>query len=83
MNTTPLDELVTQVLRNLPAGFQSLRADVERNIRASLEVGLRKLDLVPRQEFEVQQQLLQRAQLQLKVLEDKLAVLEAQIDKSQ
>ena len=79
MNTTPLDELVNQVLRNLPAGLQALRSDVERNIRATLEAGLRNLDLVTRQEFEVQQQLLQRAQLQMKVLEDKLAALEALI----
>jgi ubiquinone biosynthesis accessory factor UbiK len=79
MNTTPLDELVSQVLRNLPAGLQALRADVERNIRATLEAGLRNLDLVTRQEFEVQQQLLQRAQLQMKVLEEKLTALEALI----
>lgn len=81
MNTPPLDELVSQVLRNLPAGLQALRADAERNIRATLEIGLRNLDLVTRQEFEVQRQLLERAQLQMKVLEEKLAALETLLNK--
>lgn len=83
MNASSLDELINQVLRNLPAGLQTLRSDVERNLRATLEAGLRNLDLVTRQEFEVQQQLLLRAQQQLKVLEEKLATLESLINKTQ
>ena len=79
MTSNPLDDLVQQVLRNLPEGMQQLRDDAGRNLRAGLEAGLKRLDLVTRVEFDVQRQLLERAQQQLKVLEDKLNELETQL----
>ncbi len=81
MTSNPLDDLIQQVVRNLPEGMQQLREDASRNLRASLEAGLKKLDLVTRVEFDVQRQLLERAQQQLKVLADKLTELETQIKK--
>lgn len=78
MSNNPIDDLVANVLRNLPEGMQTLRADLSRNLKATLEAGLHKLDLVTRQEFEVQRQILERAQQQLKVLEDKITELEKQ-----
>jgi hypothetical protein len=80
MSTNPLDDFIQQVVRNLPEGVQQLRDDAGRNLRAGLEAGLKKLDLVTRVEFDVQRQLLERAQQQLKLLEDKLTELEAQLN---
>ncbi|WP_126447394.1 accessory factor UbiK family protein [Sulfuricystis multivorans] len=53
-------------------------ADLEKNLRALLAAQLAKLDLVTREDFEVQKALLARAQERLKQLEAKLAELEAQ-----
>ncbi|MDI6748985.1 MAG: accessory factor UbiK family protein [Rhodocyclaceae bacterium] len=53
-------------------------ADIEKNLRALLTAQLAKLDLVTREDFEVQKELLARAQERLKQLEAKLAELEAQ-----
>lgn len=81
MTSNPLDDLIQQIVRNLPEGMQQLREDASRNLRAGLEAGLKKLDLVTRVEFDVQRQLLERSQQQLKVLADKLTELETQLKK--
>jgi len=52
--------------------------DFERNARALLAQGFAKLDLVTREEFDVQVQLLSRAQEKLAALEARVAALEAE-----
>jgi ubiquinone biosynthesis accessory factor UbiK len=69
-----LDDLqsrIGQLLRSGPA------ADVERNVRAALAQGFQKMDLVTREEFEVQRELLQHTQERLRTLEARVADLEA------
>lgn len=53
-------------------------ADIEKNLRAVLTAQLTKLDLVTREDFELQKDLLARAQARLAALEARLAELEAQ-----
>jgi ubiquinone biosynthesis accessory factor UbiK len=52
--------------------------DIEKNARALLTQGFAKLDLVTREEFDVQAQLLARTLERLAVLEARVAALEAQ-----
>lgn len=52
--------------------------DFEKNARALLAQGFAKLDLVTREEYEVQVQLLSRAQEKLRELEARITALEAQ-----
>lgn len=73
-----IDELTTRLSATMPSGIQALQADVAKNIRATLESGLARLDLVTREEFEVQQAVLartreklERLEIQIKELEDK------------
>lgn len=51
--------------------------DLERNVRALLDAGLQRLDLVPRDEFDTQRRLLERALEQVHALEARIAALEA------
>ena len=51
--------------------------DLERNVRALLDAGLQRLDLVPREEFDTQRRLLDRALEQVRTLETRIAALEA------
>lgn len=51
-------------------------ADIEKNLRALLMSGFARLDLVTREDFEVQKALLARAQARLAALEARLAELE-------
>jgi ubiquinone biosynthesis accessory factor UbiK len=51
-------------------------ADIEKNLRTMLVAQLAKLDLVTREDFEIQKELLARAQARLAQLEARLAELE-------
>ena len=70
-----LDEIsakLNEILANSPA------KDFEKNARALLAQGFAKLDLVTREEFDVQTQLLAKVQAKLAVLEARVAALESQ-----
>lgn len=69
-----IDELgrkISQSLRDSPA------ADVEKNLRVMLSGFFDRLEIVPREDFEVQRKLLERAQAKLAALESRVAELEA------
>jgi BMFP domain-containing protein YqiC len=70
------DDLSRRVAENMPRGFQALQDDMQRNLRAGLESALGKLNLVTREEFEVQQAVLARTREKLKALEARVAELE-------
>ena len=66
-----LSERMSEALRDSPA------QDVEKNLKAMLAAWFSRLDLVLREDFEVQKKLLERAQAKLAELEARLADLES------
>ena len=66
-----LNERISEAFRNSPA------QDVEKNLKAMLAAGFARLDLVLREEFEVQQKLLERAHAKLAELEARIVELES------
>ena len=62
---------MSELLKNSPA------KDIERNMKAMLSQGFSKLDLVTREEFDVQQEVLRRAREKLQQMEARVAELEA------
>ena len=58
-------------------------ADVDKNVHALIKGALTKMELVTREEFDVQTEVLRHAREQLASLETKLAALEAQLKKDQ
>ena len=66
-----LRERINEALRNSPA------QDFENNLRALLTTWFDRMDLVLREDFEVQKKLLERAQAKLAELEGRIAELEA------
>jgi BMFP domain-containing protein YqiC len=80
MDSTLIDELAKRLSSALPDGFAGLRADLEKNFRAVLQSGLAKLDLVTRQEFDVQTAVLRRTREKLEALETRLNELKAAAD---
>ena len=77
-----IDKLARSLADTLPEGLRAVRADLEKNFRAVLESGISKLDLVTREEFEVQQAVLRRTREKLEKLEERLAGLESAPAKS-
>ena len=73
-----LDDLTQRLAAFLPPGTRELQRDMERNLRAALSAAFARLDLVTREEFEVQKGVLERTRAQLIVLERQVAALEAQ-----
>src|SRR6266850_1508172 len=65
-----LNERIADALRNTPA------ADLEKNLRALLASWADRLDLVAREDFDVQRKLVERAQARLAELEKRVAELE-------
>lgn len=76
MNRTSIEELARKLAEAVPEGMRSIRSDLEENFRGVLQTGLDKLDLVTREEFEVQEAVLLRTREKLEALEVRLAELE-------
>jgi len=73
-----LDELTKRLSAMMPADLTAAKEDLERNVKTVLQAGLKKLDLVTREEFEVQRAVLLRTREKLEALEAKLSEFEAQ-----
>lgn len=73
-NSKIIDEIASKISRMMA---ESPAADLEKNLNALLRGMFTKLELVTREEFDVQTQVLQRTREQLEQLEKKLAELEA------
>jgi ubiquinone biosynthesis accessory factor UbiK len=71
-----IEELAESLTRLLPPGLTGLRTELRDNFRALLRSRLEDLDLVSRERFDVQAELLARTQAKLAVLEERLAKLE-------
>jgi BMFP domain-containing protein YqiC len=76
MSDESIEGLARKLADAVPEGLRSVREDVERNFRSVLRGGLTKLDLVTREEFEVQEAVLARTREKLEALEKRLAELE-------
>jgi len=77
MSDESIDGLAKKLADAVPEGLRSMREDVERNFRSVLRGGLAKLDLVTREEFEVQEAVLARTREKLDALEQRIADYEA------
>ncbi len=77
MATESIDKLAKTLAEALPQGLRSVRDDLEKNFRSVLQSGLGKLDLVTREEFEVQEAVLARTRQKLEALESRLRKMES------
>jgi BMFP domain-containing protein YqiC len=67
-----LNELARKISNLLPGDVVALKQDLEKNIRALLQSTFQKLDLVTREEFDVQTAVLARTREKLEALEKRL-----------
>ncbi len=71
-----IDELARRLAESVPQGLRSVKDDLEKNFQSVLRAGLGKLDLVTREEFEVQEAVLARTRQKLEALEERLISIE-------
>jgi BMFP domain-containing protein YqiC len=74
-----IDDLSRRVADSLPGGLAALQDDVRRNATAAVQSALGRLDLVTREEFDIQQAVLARTREKLERLEARVRVLETEI----
>lgn len=79
INARTFEDLVKRVVDAIPPGARNLQHDIEKNVRAGLNGAFNKLNLVTREEFEVQSAVLARTRAKLEALEAQVTALEAQL----
>lgn len=71
-----LDDLARELADTVPRNLKAIGEDLERNFKSLLQAGLGKMDLVTREEFDLQIAVLERTREKLDALEARLAELE-------
>jgi BMFP domain-containing protein YqiC len=80
METFRIDEIARRLMDNLPPALRATQRDLESNFRAVLRASLGKLDLVTRDEFDVQSRVLERTRARLEALEARVKAMEGSAD---
>ncbi|MFC3394516.1 ubiquinone biosynthesis accessory factor UbiK [Brenneria rubrifaciens] len=74
-----IEQIARQVHESMPKGIRELGDDVEKKIRQVLQTQFTRLDLVNREEFDIQTQVLLRTREKIAQLEQRLSELEARL----
>lgn len=76
-----LDDLAHKLADAVPPGLRAARDDMKNNFRVLLQSAFNKMDLVTREEFDVQAKVLARSREKLESIAARLAELEAELKK--
>lgn len=79
MANDSIDKLARRLAESVPENIRAMRADLEQNFRSVLRSSLSRLDLVTREEFEVQEAVLARTRQQCEAMEARVQALEARL----
>jgi len=74
-----IDDLARRLSQLVPPGLRDSQEELQQTFKSALQAGLGKLDLVTREEFDVQQAVLLRTREKLETLERTVAALETQL----
>ncbi|MFZ7174649.1 ubiquinone biosynthesis accessory factor UbiK [[Pasteurella] aerogenes] len=83
LNPKKIEQIIQQIQDTLPQGIKELGQDAEAKLKQTLQAQLSKLDLVTREEFDVQTQVLLRTREKLADLEKRLEQYLAQAEDKQ
>ena len=77
-DTKTIDDMASKLAGVLPPALHTVKEDLEKTFKAILQSALGKMDLVTREEFEVQKLVLAKTRANLEALEKRVAALESQ-----
>ena len=80
INKESLEAFIQQAVKLIPDDLTRFQKEIEKNLRTTLSASLSKMELVTREEFDIQTALLQRTRAQLDSLQKKLSGLEDQLE---
>jgi BMFP domain-containing protein YqiC len=81
INQNHLQELAQQLTVSLPSEFKFIKQDIEKTFGAILQTYIAQLNLVSREEFEVQTLLLKKLQSKIDTLENQVTALEIELQR--
>ncbi len=79
INPNKIEEMARTIQAALPPGLKSVGEEVDKKVKQVIQAQLMKLDLVSREEFDVQTKVLLRTREKLQAQEEKLQQLEKQL----
>ncbi len=79
INQQTIEEFIVQVTKLIPEDMNQLRKDIENNLRAAAKAGFRKMDLVTREEFDIQTEVLKKSRKLVDELTIRINELEQQL----
>lgn len=79
LDTPSLNELTQRLVNVVPADLRLIKGDLEKNVQAILQASFSRMNLVSREEFDVQRTVLARTREHLEALEQRVAELEQRI----
>ncbi len=82
INKESLEAFIQQAVKMIPDDLVRFQKEIENNLRTTLSASLSKMELVTREEFDIQTALLQRTRAKLDSLQKKLSDLENQLQKT-
>jgi BMFP domain-containing protein YqiC len=83
MQTPDLEQLVERIMQSLPRGVQEMKQEADDQLRAALKRTLANMDLVTREEFDIQREVLLRTRSKLEALEQQVAALEQALNNTE
>ncbi len=75
-NTQNIEDMVRKLTEALPAGIKDLEAEAKKQFKTVLESGMTKMDMVSREEFEIQKKVLEKTREKVDDLEERLSKIE-------
>ncbi len=79
IDTKKIEQIARQIHESIPKGMQEFGDNFEKKIRQMLQAQLIKLNLIDREEFDIQTQVLLRTREKLALLEQRVDALEAKM----
>lgn len=79
MDPSFFEKIAKNLVEALPESLKVLSEDLEKNFKSILETSFSKLNLVTREEFDVQTKVLEKTRAQLEELSNEVAILEAKM----
>ena len=76
MDNFNLEDMANKITKLLPPAPTAIKNEIEDNLRKVIQKSFEKFDLVTREEFDIQQAVLQRTRIKLEALEARLDELE-------
>jgi len=73
---TSIHQAIQQAVKLVPDDMTRFQEDIEKNLKSALQAAFSKMDLVSREEFDIQAELLSRTRALLEELEKKISELE-------